>query len=1050
MPASWIDSWPEDYHELLNAVARHLGLRGLYLVAEISGMSGARTFRANTVAPGGSGNPIVLKIGKKRLIANESKRFNKAANEFSHQPAMRNQVIEKAEWACIAMTVALDGRGQSLRTCFNGLEAKQIDTVLENLFEVATRFPKKNAIRMGCNPYALYNLQRQSLIRNLRAAGDSPYTLVDWWERAQKESERASESRFTHGDLHGGNVLVDRKQLAPGRGVSILDFGLSGEGHAYRDFAKLERDIWLFVDGVDPSKAGDRCDAIARALQPGAPVPVDESIKRAVRGSIGLRELASKYMGPANKQWEYEYRVALMAQFMFAAANPRVNLWKRRAALAQAQKLRDALVAEEPVLRVPVEEVLFRQREDRAWRFAYCFLRLDQLPKGAWSRTLPMWMEAIWEGEHGTVFRSPDMKDNGGVDSTGYAVSLLSQFWHRVFREGEDKDHRTLFLDSALRGMLRLNGVLDRCTGNLQDKVGDSGALAEGVTTRGRTPRVKLRHSLIGLLIHHRSERIAAVGLAQGVADKMADYLCSVLSRWKEDQTHLFGTYASAVALWERLATTPDAQSKPLRSELNKRLPVIAAALTDLWFRPDPEGTYPGANMLDGKIMASFFVPYYRLWRMERSNALMMLPLLVSEDGKRFTRKSDLKSTEWSRLSGELVAMLEEVDSQDGTTSGLVRYCDQMRDPKAPRDWGLSAELLGLIEMPAIADLLLTAGLSATDLDEKKRVLKQSLLKTLVDVSKHREVFKFSHGISCGAFLRSDVVDRICHEHVVELDQYIVRAMAHGSTEKALHELAMQIWTGKPADRDGEDWRRWDFETKQLTDLFVSKLASGKYTSDHWTQTSHAETIRFFDSAAGRLHDAHYRKNGSHDTLFTRLEDVSGHFGAEAKYALDLGCGAGVCARWLVEHGFRVHLVDDSTTMLDLAKRNLKDIGGGRCEFTKMDARKIDFKSETFDLVVANALMVHIAPMHAGDLFAKVRSILKPGGRFFVNFKLGDHTLQSLDDRYFAYYENRNTPEAMLRNAGFIIDEIALRWNDRTCYGVSKSIQWANFYCRRS
>ena len=94
--------------------------------------------------------------------------------------------------------------------------------------------------------------------------------------------------------------------------------------------------------------------------------------------------------------------------------------------------------------------------------------------------------------------------------------------------------------------------------------------------------------------------------------------------------------------------------------------------------------------------------------------------------------------------------------------------------------------------------------------------------------------------------------------------------------------------------------------------------------------------------------------------------------------------------------------------------------------------------------------VVRVPPV--GSAFAICLGLLGPfptGGVFFVNFKLRDHTLISLDGRYFAYYRDASVPLTMLRNAGFHIDEIALRWNDRTLYDVSKSIQWANFYCRR-
>jgi SAM-dependent methyltransferase len=158
-----------------------------------------------------------------------------------------------------------------------------------------------------------------------------------------------------------------------------------------------------------------------------------------------------------------------------------------------------------------------------------------------------------------------------------------------------------------------------------------------------------------------------------------------------------------------------------------------------------------------------------------------------------------------------------------------------------------------------------------------------------------------------------------------------------------------------------------------------------------------------------------------------------------------------MAAKWLMKRGFDVTLVDGSTEMIQRAKATLGRVSPKKATFTCEDVRQMDryLERSSFNLVIANALLVHIAPKHAAELISKIYDVLKPGGHFFFNLKIRDHTLVSLDGRYFAYYPDITSPRSMLRVAGFEVDEIALRENHMTCYGVPKDIHWANFYCRK-
>ncbi|MBM4200337.1 MAG: hypothetical protein FJ189_03520, partial [Gammaproteobacteria bacterium] len=176
-------NWPRELEGVVSEVAEKLGVTSLYCEAEISGLGGARTFRARTDTREGIGNRVVLKIGEPELIEDELKRYKEAQKHFGTHPSLQDftEVGESPSW--LAMSVALDGLGETLRRRFDTLSHKEIDTVIDQLFNRGIRLYEKtvfNRARSAFHQYAVH----PSLIPKLREVGDGPYTLVDWWKDA--------------------------------------------------------------------------------------------------------------------------------------------------------------------------------------------------------------------------------------------------------------------------------------------------------------------------------------------------------------------------------------------------------------------------------------------------------------------------------------------------------------------------------------------------------------------------------------------------------------------------------------------------------------------------------------------------------------------------------------------------------------------------------------------------------------------------------------------------------------------------------------------------
>ncbi|NUR86553.1 MAG: methyltransferase domain-containing protein [Nonomuraea sp.] len=95
---------------------------------------------------------------------------------------------------------------------------------------------------------------------------------------------------------------------------------------------------------------------------------------------------------------------------------------------------------------------------------------------------------------------------------------------------------------------------------------------------------------------------------------------------------------------------------------------------------------------------------------------------------------------------------------------------------------------------------------------------------------------------------------------------------------------------------------------------------------------------------------------------------------------LEIGCGAAQCARWLVGQGARVAAFDVSHRQLRHSQR-LDEETGLRVPAVQADAESLPFAAASFDLACSafGALPFVAAP---GDVFAEVRRVLRPGGRF--------------------------------------------------------------------
>jgi ubiquinone/menaquinone biosynthesis C-methylase UbiE len=100
---------------------------------------------------------------------------------------------------------------------------------------------------------------------------------------------------------------------------------------------------------------------------------------------------------------------------------------------------------------------------------------------------------------------------------------------------------------------------------------------------------------------------------------------------------------------------------------------------------------------------------------------------------------------------------------------------------------------------------------------------------------------------------------------------------------------------------------------------------------------------------------------------------------------LDFGCGVGRLETYLAPHCREMHGVDVSAEMVTRARARLAGVGNVR--FHQLDGPSLPmFADGFFDFALAFLVFHHVAKQDTYLVLREFRRVLRPGGRFFVNF----------------------------------------------------------------
>ena len=161
--------------------------------------------------------------------------------------------------------------------------------------------------------------------------------------------------------------------------------------------------------------------------------------------------------------------------------------------------------------------------------------------------------------------------------------------------------------------------------------------------------------------------------------------------------------------------------------------------------------------------------------------------------------------------------------------------------------------------------------------------------------------------------------------------------------------------------------------------------------------------------------------------------DLAGRLGPGAsRHVLEIGAGTGVLTRALVEALPRetaITAIDLNQGMLD---RAAAAGNGGRVEWRRADAANLPYPDHSFDTVVSQFTAMFFPDKPR--VFAEVRRVLRPGGRFIFNVwdRLADNEFADVVDAAVASLFPKDPPHFMARTPHGYYDPAAIAADLRT------------------
>ncbi|MEO0981075.1 MAG: class I SAM-dependent methyltransferase [Pseudomonadota bacterium] len=140
-----------------------------------------------------------------------------------------------------------------------------------------------------------------------------------------------------------------------------------------------------------------------------------------------------------------------------------------------------------------------------------------------------------------------------------------------------------------------------------------------------------------------------------------------------------------------------------------------------------------------------------------------------------------------------------------------------------------------------------------------------------------------------------------------------------------------------------------------------------------------ARDARFWDKIADG-----YAKNPVRDQrAYEKKLAITQEYFTPDSEVLELGCGTGSTAIAHAPHVKRIHAVDMSAAMLDIARGKADEAGVSNIDFEQASVEAFQAPAGSYDVVMGHSLLHLLADRETAT--AKIYDLLKPGGVFISN-----------------------------------------------------------------
>ncbi|MEE9454661.1 MAG: class I SAM-dependent methyltransferase [Paracoccaceae bacterium] len=151
-----------------------------------------------------------------------------------------------------------------------------------------------------------------------------------------------------------------------------------------------------------------------------------------------------------------------------------------------------------------------------------------------------------------------------------------------------------------------------------------------------------------------------------------------------------------------------------------------------------------------------------------------------------------------------------------------------------------------------------------------------------------------------------------------------------------------------------------------------------------WSMPNNSTAIAFYDKHAATLADGY--ESVAFEKAYPFLVPI---FDASPISVLDIGSGTGRDAAWIAAKGHSVIAVEPSEAMRKIAAslHPAKNISWVDDALPSLQSARLS--TQTFDVVLANAVWMHLPPTDHQAAMQRIFDLTKPGGAVFISLRLG-------------------------------------------------------------